>query len=156
MKEEIRLFLTSFSWYRKLTKKMLEEIPFEYFNQSLSSRSLTLSCQFIDMGDMQLRVIESLTGKKTGHILRPTDNVATKEEIVSYIDACNDHFEKEIAMVSHDARMDWFGRMDFDLKGTLDFLLAHEAMHHGEILSFIFSKNIQMPPSLKDTWGFER
>lgn len=156
MKGEIDQFIQTFSWHRNLTKKLLEEIPFEYFTEQLAPRSLTLSCQFIDIGDMQLRMIEMLGGKKPTAIKRPIDNKASKEEIAKYMDECNAFFEREIRTISSEARMDWFGRMNFGFSETLAFLLAHEAMHHGEILSFIFGKNIPMPRSFKTTWGFER
>ncbi len=151
-------FLHAFRWHRNLSKQLLVDIPFEYFGEQLSPRSLTLSTQFIDLGDMQLKAIDLLLGKnkKSITLVRPVDNKATKEEILAYIETCNTYFEEEVRKVPEDARMDWFGRMNFDLKESLAFFLAHEAMHHGEILSFIFAKNIPMPPSFKKTWGFER
>jgi hypothetical protein len=88
---------------------------------------------------------------------RPSPDSASKEAIIEYLQNSYKMVLSELEVTDPaSASLDWFGRMHFDFDEALTFMLAHEAMHHGEILSFIFQKDLPMPQIFKDTWGFEK
>ena len=147
-------FIHTFQWYRNISLKLLDQLQETSLNDRLSPRSLTLNYQIIDLGDMQLRVLERLTGKKIPYKGRPSDVCTSKKEISEYLKKCMRYFCREIKNIDSDKRMDWFGQMNLNFSETLSFILAHEAMHHGEILSFIYARNLPMPPIFKNTFGF--
>lgn len=158
MISSLNTFKKTFSWYRNLSLKLLREIPDKYLNEQLSPKSLSLCFQFIDLGEMELRVLERTTGEKITHLIHePSKKNASKKEIISYINQCHQLFLKEVKKLEGNGNSycNWYGRMKFDLSETLTFLLAHEAMHHGEILAFIQAKKVPMPKAFKQTWGFE-
>ncbi len=150
-------FQKTFSWYRKLSLDLLNQIPAKYLTEQLSTRSLSLRIQFVDLGDMELRVLKKTVGKKLLHTIAEPSKNASKKEITDYINECHKLFLKEVKKNEGNGETccNWYGRMKFDLSETLTFLIAHEAMHHGEILAFIQAKKIPMPKIFKDTWGFE-
>lgn len=150
-------FKTTFSWYRNLTLELIRQFPEALLRQQLSERSIPINIQFIDLGDMQLKIAEKVTGKTFPHVHRPSNESTDKNKIIEYLVEANKLFFEALQSVDvNSANLDWFGRMDFNFEESLSFLLAHEAMHHGEILSFIFAKDLPMPEALKNTWGFER
>jgi hypothetical protein len=157
MEQFIEDFIKSFTWYRNLTIGIAQQVPHANLQDRISDRSLTLSVQIIDMGDFQIKVLEMMTGKKfADQLTRPNPTTATNEEIATYLQACHDLFSKELRANANSLQgINWYGRMQFDPKETLEFLHAHETMHHGEILSVIYQKNLPMPKILTDTWGFD-
>lgn len=155
MYTDIKEFQKAFSWYRELSKQLLLEIPEKYLYQEICPRSLKLVYQFIDLGEMQLRVLSRITGKEYDMTL-PSAEKIDKQEIIAFMDTCSETFFQEISHLDKKtAQMDWFGRMQFDFGQALSFLLSHESMHHGEILSFVYDKDMPMPPAFKKTWGFD-
>lgn len=149
-------FKKIFSWYRNLSIELLKQLPEEKLNDQISSRSLPVRCQIIDLGDMQLKTVERMGARNIGHFQRPNEKTATKEEIIAYLTQTLEATMKILeTMDPATTTLDWFGRMKFNFQEALAFLLAHEAMHHGEILSFIFAKDVEMPKAFKSTWGFE-
>jgi hypothetical protein len=157
MKDYIDSFTLNYSWYRNLSLRLLDEIPEGYLGQSISERSLSLRHQFIDLGILPLKILELLLDRNFFNLCPlPDENTANKTQILEYLKKSNEIFEENITKVTDaTATISWFGRMDFNCQQALNFILAHEAMHHGEILSFIFAKNIEMPAAYKETWGFE-
>jgi hypothetical protein len=155
--KNIQDFLTSFQWYRDLSLALFEELAEEQLTLQVSERSLTLRAQFIDLGILQVKILELLSGNKFfDRVTQPDELLATKEDIIAYLADCNKLFIENILQVSNrDITISWFGRMSFTFEQALHFLLAHEAMHHGEMLSCIFANNIEMPSAFKKTWGFE-
>ncbi len=153
---DLNTFKKNFSWYRALSIALLKEMPEEMLNEQISDRSLPVRCQIIDLGLMQL-----ITAEKMGATVRkpqkPSDETATKEEIINYLNETHEIVLNTLNELDPSTvQLDWFGRMHFNFEEALAFMLSHEAMHHGEILSFIFAKNLPMPQAFKDTWGFER
>lgn len=157
MKKEIRDFLRTFAWYRDLTKRLVKEMPQDHFNTAMCDRSSSPSIQFFDMGDFQLRVVGRIVGKDLQtQVPKPKWDTSSKQDLINYLEACDALMTKELtAFDKSDITFDWYGRMKFNLHETLGFLLAHEAMHHGELLSFIFKMDLPMPAGFKETWGFD-
>lgn len=157
MKTRIETFITSFKWYRDLSLQLLNEIPDKAMSEKISKRSLPMGEQFIDLGDMQLKIVEQLVEKKLFDLNKRPSFPTSKEIIKEYLISSDSLVNKELrALTDYSRGVDWFGRMKFNFWNSLTFLLAHEAMHHGEILSFIYGSKHTMPPALRDTWGFER
>jgi hypothetical protein len=150
MDEFINDFLKAFAWYRSLSLRLLDEIQDDMLSTQISERSLPVREQFIDLGIMQIKILEMLSNKPfADQVNQPSTTDATKEQIKTYLLECDKIFKENIV------KLNWFGRMDFSFKEALFFSLSHEAMHHGEVLSWIFAKNIDMPQAFKETWGFE-
>lgn len=125
-------------------------------DDQISSRSIPIRCQLIDLGDMQLKIVGLMGGKHMGTFKRPSETTGSKDEIISYLNESHKAVLKTLeTMDPQTTSLDWFGRMRFNFDEALAFMLAHEAMHHGEILSFIFAKDLPMPNAFKDTWGLK-
>ena len=157
MKSRIHEFITTFSWYRNVSLKLLEQLPQEALLEQISDRSCTVSIQFTDLGDTELKVVGDIVGKDLRALVtRPALTCTSKAEIAGYLAACSAIAKKELETFPHaESSSSWYGRINFTLPQALTFIIAHEAMHHGEILSFIYAKNLPMPAILKTTWGFE-
>jgi uncharacterized damage-inducible protein DinB len=159
MSQFIEDFFSSFQWYRELSHRLLEELSPEVLQMQINERSLPVIEQFIDLGDMQLKMSEFISGvKPILAVERPNPMNTTKEQVKIYLLECEQVFKDTLSKVENEdsISVSWFDRMKFNFKQALHFVLAHEAMHHGEILSFIFAKQVPMPPAFKQTWGFER
>lgn len=153
----LNIFKKTFGWYRNLTIELLKQLPEDRMDDQISSRSIPIRCQLIDLGDMQLKIVGLMGAKHMGTFKRPSETTGSKDEIISYLNESHKAVLKALeGMNPQTASLDWFGRMHFEFDEALAFMLAHEAMHHGEILSFIFAKDLPMPNAFKDTWGFER
>lgn len=149
-------FLKTFGWYRGITLGIIDQIPEDFFAKRLSEKSLTLYCQLVDLGDMQLHILGRLLGKELRtedvHIL--LDSRPSKAKLKEYLLRCHATFEDALFSEKIEGKtLDWYGRFSFDGAGTLYFLLAHESLHHGEILSLIYSLGLPMPKAFQDTWG---
>jgi len=158
MSSNLAQFGKTFEWYRNISIQLLEEFPTKLLSEQVSTRSLCLAHQFIDLGEMELRVLERITKKKYNKkIAQPNAEKTNGREIIKYLTACHALFLSEVEHIPNkdECCCNWFDRMHFDLSEALTFLIAHEAMHHGEILSFIQTKNLPMPKILQRTWGFE-
>jgi alpha-ketoglutarate-dependent taurine dioxygenase len=153
---DLNSFKKIFSWYRALSIALIKEMPEDMLNEQISDRSLPVRCQVIDLGLMQLITAEKM-GASITKPEKPDDETASKEEIINYLNQTHEIVLNGLAELDPaTVELDWFGRMHFSYEEALAFMLSHEAMHHGEILSFIFAKNLPMPQAFKDTWGFER
>lgn len=157
MDKSISQWITTYNWYRNLTILLIEQMPETLYAESIAVRSLPLRTQFIDMGDVQLKIIGMVTNLDLKqNIARPSEHTATPAEIIAYLHECSRVAEDALRIVEKtDITINWHDRMQFTFHEALSFLLAHEAMHHGELLSFVFVKDIQMPDVFKNTWGFE-
>jgi hypothetical protein len=155
MRQFIEDYLNSYSWFRSLTLELVEQLK-DDLDKQINDRSLTLRTQVIDMGEFQLKGLGMLMGKQLEMPSQPSMETASSQEIIAYLKECQAVFETEIMNVTEEMKLDWYGRMEFDTKQALNFLMAHETMHHGEILSCVFARDIKMPKAFKLTWGFER
>lgn len=158
MKDFLEKFVKRFAWYRGITIGLLKQLPADQLNERISERSLPMRLQIVDLGDVQLQILEMLTGKIfKDQLERPDPETGSVEEIEKYLNECQKIFAENVVLFDDEnKKISWFDRMDFDYQELLTFLQAHEAMHHGEILSFVYAKGIPMPQVLKETWGFER
>ncbi len=154
MEEYIKRFFKTLDWYRTISNNLTREIPQEYMHQSISERSLTPACQLVDLGDFHLRVCKLITGK-TVEVQRPDPATAKSEEMIQYIAKCDAILRKTLLAIPNKDKfsLTWFDRMTFNLPDVLSFILAHEAMHHGELMSFIYDKDLPMPRAFTETWG---
>lgn len=152
--EPVEIFFKAFAWYRIISNRLIDEIPPEFMQQQISSRSLTPACQFVDLGDFHLRVCNLIEGH-VEDIARPDPTTATPEEIKAYIARCQEILKKVLIAVPDKEHftITWFDRMTFTFPEVMTFILAHEAMHHGELMSFIYNKNLPMTKAFTDTWG---
>ena len=143
MEQYAQKFLDTLNWYRKISFKLIDEIPAEYMHQQISSRSLQPACQLVDLGDFHLRVAH-LIDPNADQVERPNPDTATPQEIKDYISKTQKVLET-VLMVIEDKEnftITWFDRMTFNFPDVLSFVLAHEAMHHGELMSFIYDKDL--------------
>lgn len=154
MDQYAKNFLHTLYWYRSISNKLIEEIPAEYMHQRISDRSLPPACQLVDLGDFHQRVSKLIDPASQG-VQRPDPETATKEEMVEYIAKTQKVLEKVLFGISdkENFTITWFDRMTFNFPDVLSFILAHEAMHHGELMSFIYDKDLPMPKAFTETWG---
>lgn len=147
-------FLHTLNWYRSISTKLIEEIPANYMHERISDRSLTPACQLVDLGDFHLRVCK-LIDPLSQDIKRPDPSTATKKQMIDYIGNTQKVLEKTLFSIKdkENFTITWFDRMTFNFPDVLSFILAHEAMHHGELMSFIYDKDLPMPKAFTETWG---
>lgn len=155
MDTTIENFTKSYRWLRNLSLKLLDSFSEEELELTLSDRSLKLRTQFIDLGITQLTVAYKTAGKDPRTLISNIPDTSNKEEIKLSLNECEQKMFDQINLFKGDERLDWFGRMNFDFSQSLDFIIFHESMHHGEVLSLIYAKNLKMPKAFKSTWGFE-
>jgi hypothetical protein len=154
-KSEKKQYLNMFLWYRNITLGFVEQLPEQSLDDKLCGHSMTIYCQVVDLGDMQLKILGMMLGK---NLLEDTTEVLTgkhtKERLRSYLIHCHERFVHHFLTSNMKGKtLNWYGRFSFDLRGALVFLIAHESLHHGEILSFIYGKNKEMPQAFSQTWG---
>jgi hypothetical protein len=154
MESYIETFLKTLSWYRKISNKLIDEITPDQMHQQISHRSLTPACQLVDLGDFHLRVASLISGQEE-KIVRPDPELANKPAMVAYIHQTQKVLEKALNAIPNKEQftVTWYDRMTFNLPDVLSFVLAHEAMHHGELMSFIYAKDLPMPKAFTETWG---
>lgn len=154
MNDYAKNFLKTLTWYRSISNKLIDEIPMDHMHQSISHRSLPPACQLVDLGDFHMRVVK-LIDPKAKDLKRPDPASATKAEIKNYIAKTQKVLEKTLFAIPNkkDFTITWFDRMTFTFPDVLSFVLAHEAMHHGELMSYIYDKDLPMPHAFTDTWG---
>jgi hypothetical protein len=154
MNEYAKNFLQTLTWYRSISNRLIDEIPAKYMHEAISYRSLPPACQLVDLGDFHMRVVK-LINPRAKDIVRPNPDNATKQEMKSYISKTQKTLEKTLFAIPNKENftITWFDRMTFTFPDILSFILAHEAMHHGELMSFIYDKDLPMPHAFTDTWG---
>jgi len=154
MEQYAKNFLHTLTWYRSISNNLIDEIPNDYMHQQISSRSLPPACQLVDLGDFHLRVA-SLIDSSAEKVERPDPDTATKQQMKDYLVKTQAVLEKTLFAIKdkENFTITWFDRMTFNFPDVLSFIMAHEAMHHGELMSFVYDKDLPMPKAFTETWG---
>ena len=98
MKSRIHEFITTFSWYRNVSLKLLEQLPQEALLEQISDRSCTVSIQFTDLGDTELKVVGDIVGKDLRALVtRPALTCTSKAEIAGYLAACRSDGDRPVS-----------------------------------------------------------
>lgn len=73
----------------------------------------------------------------------------TKAELARAFEAASRHWEEVLA----DAKfVDWQGQT-ISSAGHVYRLIAHERLHHGQLISYFTMANIELPPNFKQNWA---
>jgi len=154
MNDYAKNFFKTLTWYRSISNNLINEIPDSHMHKRISKRSLTPACQLVDLGDFHLRVCK-LINPRARMINRPDPKTASKMEMIGYLEKTQKVLESTLFGIPNKQNftITWFDRMTFTFPDVLSFILAHEAMHHGELMSFVYEKDLPMPRAFSETWG---
>ena len=152
MNRNIEDLLKEWEIIRNLTLDLLKEIPEEHLTYTVSKNMGTIGKQFRHIGDVQICYNEAI---KAGEIdfnkyRKDYSLEKSKKKLKKFLEDVNNEMLKLIEE-NQDAKISWFGE-DWDLNQHIKSLIEHEILHHGELIVYIRSLDLNFPKSW-ELWG---
>jgi uncharacterized damage-inducible protein DinB len=152
MKESLKKILEDWKQIRQLTLDLLDELPEEHLEFTIGKNMGTFGKQFRHIGDVQFCYAEAI---KTGKInfdkyKRDYSLETSKKELQLFLQEVDAEMLNSINL-NQEVIIDWFG-VKWNMEQHLKALIEHEILHHGELIVYMRTLELEFPKSWK-LWG---
>lgn len=152
MHRDLELAVKEWKAMRKLTLDLLEIIPDDKMGFTVGKNMGTLGKQYRHIGDVQLCYAEAIKTGKIGfdNYRRDYSIENSKEKLKTFLEAADKEMLNRVNE-NPEAKINWFGET-LGLKQHINALIQHEILHHGELIVYIRTLDLQFPESW-ELWG---
>jgi uncharacterized damage-inducible protein DinB len=160
MQQNLERVLSRWRFYRSQTLDFLEILTHDEICYKLPRPGLdTFGKHFLEMAEVQKAYTEALeTGKidfSVGNYDQPSI-YGSKSKLRAHFKRMDDYMVRILKQINEVNReIDWgLEKENPNVLEHLEFLIQHEILHHGQLVSFAYLFSLPIPESIVNTWAF--